>query len=62
MLWLRRRTPREASDPLSSILSRTPVMEPQVYEGIVARLAAQGYETKRPARTAQPATPARSDD
>ena len=39
------------------ILSRTPVMEPQVYDGIVARLAAQGYETKRLVRTAQPAQP-----
>ena len=40
------------------ILSRTPTMEPQVYDGIVARLAAQGYETKRLVRTAQPTQPA----
>ena len=39
------------------ILSRTPTMEPQVYDGIVARLAAQGYETKRLVRTAQPEQP-----
>jgi hypothetical protein len=36
------------------ILSRTPTMDPQVYDAIVARLAAQGYETKRLVRTAQP--------
>jgi apolipoprotein D and lipocalin family protein len=29
------------------ILSRTPAMEPRVYDAIVARLAAQGYETQR---------------
>lgn len=37
------------------ILSRTPTMEARVYDDIVARLAAQGYETKRLVRTAQPA-------
>jgi apolipoprotein D and lipocalin family protein len=36
------------------ILSRTPTMDSQVYDAIVARLAAQGYETKRLVRTAQP--------
>jgi hypothetical protein len=29
-------------------------MDSQVYDAIVARLAAQGYETKRLVRTAQP--------
>jgi apolipoprotein D and lipocalin family protein len=36
------------------ILSRTPAMAPQVYDGIVARLAAQGYEIQRLVRTTQP--------
>jgi apolipoprotein D and lipocalin family protein len=36
------------------ILSRMPTMDSQVYDAIVARLAAQGYETKRLVRTAQP--------
>ena len=36
------------------ILSRTPTMDSQVYDAIVARLAAQGYETIRLVRTAQP--------
>ena len=36
------------------ILSRTPTMEPGVYEGIVSRLKAQGYETDRLNRTLQP--------
>jgi apolipoprotein D and lipocalin family protein len=36
------------------ILSRTPAMAPQVYDGILARLVAQGYETNRLVRTAQP--------
>jgi apolipoprotein D and lipocalin family protein len=39
------------------ILSRTPTMEPQVYDGILARLTAQGYETTRLVGTAQPAAP-----
>ena len=33
------------------ILSRTPSLDPGVYDGIVARLAAQGYETSRLVRT-----------
>jgi apolipoprotein D and lipocalin family protein len=33
------------------ILNRTPSMDPGVYEAIVARLAAQGYETNRLVRT-----------
>jgi apolipoprotein D and lipocalin family protein len=33
------------------ILSRTPTMEAEVYEAIVRRLAAQGYETNRLVRT-----------
>jgi apolipoprotein D and lipocalin family protein len=37
------------------ILSRTPAMAPEIYDGVVGRLAAQGYETKRLVRTAQPA-------
>ncbi|NLH50508.1 MAG: lipocalin family protein [Myxococcales bacterium] len=36
------------------ILSRTPTMESGVYEGIVSRLKAQGYETERLNRTLQP--------
>jgi len=36
------------------ILSRTPTMDAQIYDGIVARLAAQGYETSRLHRTLQP--------
>ncbi|MBN2574008.1 MAG: lipocalin family protein [Deltaproteobacteria bacterium] len=39
------------------ILSRTPTMEPRVYEGILARLTVQGYETNRLVRTTQPAQP-----
>jgi apolipoprotein D and lipocalin family protein len=35
------------------ILSRTPTMAPVLYEAIVARLAAKGYETKRIVRTVQ---------
>ncbi len=38
------------------ILSRTPAMDPAVYDGIVARLRAQGYETGRLVRTVQPST------
>lgn len=33
------------------ILSRTPTLDPAVYDGIVGRLAAQGYETGRLVRT-----------
>jgi apolipoprotein D and lipocalin family protein len=33
------------------ILARQPRLEPAVYDGIVARLAAQGYETRRLVRT-----------
>ena len=33
------------------ILSRAPSLDPGVYDGIVARLAAQGYETSRLVRT-----------
>lgn len=36
------------------ILSRTPTMAPTVYEGIIARLPAQGYEVERLHRTLQP--------
>jgi apolipoprotein D and lipocalin family protein len=36
------------------ILSRAPVMDAQVYDGILARLTAQGYETNRLNRTLQP--------
>jgi apolipoprotein D and lipocalin family protein len=36
------------------ILSRTPTMEPDVYDAIVGRAAAQGYETQRLVRTQQP--------
>ncbi|PRQ02420.1 Outer membrane lipoprotein Blc precursor [Enhygromyxa salina] len=36
------------------ILAREPTMEPEVYEGIVERLAAQGYDTARIVRTLQP--------
>jgi apolipoprotein D and lipocalin family protein len=38
------------------ILSRTPTMEPTVYEGIIARLRAQGYEVERLNRTLQPSS------
>ena len=37
------------------ILSRTPVMDPAVYQGILERLKAQGYEVGRLNRTLQPA-------
>ena len=37
------------------ILSRTPAMPEGIYQGIVARLQAQGYETARLVRTVQPA-------
>lgn len=40
------------------ILSRTPVMSEEIYQGIVARLRTQGYETARLVRTVQPAEPA----
>jgi apolipoprotein D and lipocalin family protein len=36
------------------VLSRTPAMEPAVYDGILARLRAQGYEVERLNRTLQP--------
>ena len=36
------------------ILSRTQTMDPRVYDAIVARLAAQGYETNRLVRALQP--------
>lgn len=36
------------------ILSRTPTLEPATYDGIVERLQAQGYETERLVKTAQP--------
>lgn len=36
------------------ILSRTPTMSATVYDGIIARLRAQGYEVERLKRTAQP--------
>lgn len=35
------------------ILGRSPTMTPEVYDAIVGRLAAQGYETGRLVRTAQ---------
>ncbi|MBL8921432.1 MAG: lipocalin family protein [Myxococcaceae bacterium] len=35
------------------ILSRTPTLEPTVYDGILQRLQAQGYETGRLVKTAQ---------
>lgn len=37
------------------ILSRTPTMDTSVYDGIVERLRAQGYDTSRLERTLQPA-------
>jgi apolipoprotein D and lipocalin family protein len=40
------------------ILSRTSVMPESIYQGIVARLQAQGYETSRLVRTVQPTAPA----
>lgn len=36
------------------ILSRTPTMEPAMYEEIVSRLKARGYETERLVKTLQP--------
>lgn len=39
------------------ILARAPVMSPDLYEAIVRRLAAQGYETARLVRTVQRAEP-----
>lgn len=43
------------------ILSRTPAMEPAVYDAIVRRLQAQGYETHRLVRTVHaPVAPATS--
>jgi len=43
------------------ILSRTPSMDPGLYEGILRRLAAQGYETSRIVRTSQPPRPTARD-
>jgi apolipoprotein D and lipocalin family protein len=43
------------------ILSRTPSMDPGLYEGILRRLAAQGYETSRIVRTLQPPRPTARD-
>jgi apolipoprotein D and lipocalin family protein len=37
------------------ILSRTPTLAPEVYDGILERLRAQGYDTGRLVRTLQPA-------
>lgn len=36
------------------ILSREPRMEPEVYEGILARLKEKSYDTSRLVRTLQP--------
>jgi apolipoprotein D and lipocalin family protein len=38
------------------ILSRTPAMDEAIYQGIVTRLQARGYETSRLVRTLQPAS------
>lgn len=38
------------------ILSRTPTMAPEVYDGILERLRAQGYDTSRLQRTQQAAS------
>jgi len=40
------------------ILSRTPAMLESIYQGIVARLQARGYETLSLVRTVQPTAPA----
>jgi apolipoprotein D and lipocalin family protein len=40
------------------ILSRTPTMDNAIYDGILARLRAQGYEVERLDRTTQTARPA----
>jgi len=40
------------------ILSRTPHLEPAVYDGILARIRAQGYDLDRLTRTPQPTAPA----
>lgn len=37
------------------ILSRTPTLQSEVYDGIIARLEAKGYETGRLVKTSQPA-------
>jgi apolipoprotein D and lipocalin family protein len=42
------------------ILSRTPSMDSRLYEAILARLAAAGYDTGRLTRTPQPAAPDRT--
>ncbi len=39
------------------ILSRTPTMDPAVYDGILGRLRAQGYDTGKLVRTPQPPGP-----
>lgn len=41
------------------ILSRTPTLDPKLYDAIVARLAAQGYQTNKLVRTLQ--APAKSE-
>jgi apolipoprotein D and lipocalin family protein len=41
------------------IISRTPTIDAAVYDGIIARLRAQGYEVERLNRTPQPATASR---
>jgi apolipoprotein D and lipocalin family protein len=38
------------------ILSREPRLDPEIYEGILARLAEQRYDTKRLVKTLQPAS------
>ena len=38
------------------ILSRTPTLEPAVYDGIIERLRAKGYEPERLVKTLQPAS------
>ena len=38
------------------ILSRTPTMDPELYQGILSRLEGQGYDTERLVRTVQPPT------
>lgn len=38
------------------ILSRSPTMEPELYQAILRRLEGQGYETERLVRTEQPST------
>jgi apolipoprotein D and lipocalin family protein len=40
------------------ILSRTPTMAPEVYDGILSRLRERGYQTERLVKTLQPAAAA----